>query len=295
MENNSSISKMFIFSVKVFLIFAILVNLCGPKIGLFLIFILMSSYTKNFVLKPISKAIGIMNSLPYNYMFIKLQNIRFVIWIFSIILELPLIFFIEFMAMLMSIIKIDEMRREMGMEITAFSKDDYLTYEKYSEFLVESEYNKQEEEFESDYTEIKKVYSDEKNKNNEVKIKFSNAAENKMEKEFEIIKEEVYETIAKEPIFEEIDKIEFEESNKFDFDKSVEEIANVEPIKTSVSSIWDKPVGSESDILQKITLEQKETFEDEICCEKCGEKMSKMKIACPKCGTLVKNTYRSKK
>ena len=100
-------------------------------------------------------------------------------------------------------------------------------------------------------------------------------------------KNELYKNISEEPILK--------EAQKFDFNNPVGDIPKVEPIKTNISSIWDEPIGSNSDGFNSKENEKTQPSEDEICCEKCGTIMSKMKIACPKCGALVKNSYRSRK
>ena len=52
-------------------------------IGMIIGYVLMTSYMNNFVLKPLAKIMSVKNYTPNNYMYMKLQNIRLVIWIIS--------------------------------------------------------------------------------------------------------------------------------------------------------------------------------------------------------------------
>lgn len=284
-------------------------------LGMFVAFICMTSYMDNFVLKPLAKNISVINNMPNNYMYRKLQNARLVSWFVATMLGFYGIFVVEMIAIMISFAKINELKRKMGEPITTFSKYDYQVYEEYSRFTEGEEYSSHEkEEIKNDdykkrnnyvyndvvdeqkvknntleeYTTEKNNISDTSVVHNETEIIMKEESledkEEILKKEIEAIKKELYKTISVEPVLQEV--------KKFDFDKPVGEISNVEPIKTSTSSIWDKPVGDDSKVFEPTAQVTLEPSEDEICCEKCGMVMSKMKIACPKCGTLVKNSYK---
>lgn len=278
-------------------------------LGIIVAYVLMTSYVNNFVLKPLSKNMSARNYTPSNYMYRKLQNIRLVIWIISAILGFSLIFIIEVIAVAMSVAKINEIKKKLGIPKTPFSKDDYLIYEEYWKYSEDDEYNEFETEEKSneyiqerEYTyddivddqemkvNVVENYTTKKNDlfNTSVKKKKIETIvktekiedkEEKLKKEIEAIKSELYKTISEEPVLKEV--------QKFDFDKPVGDMARIESIKTDNSSIWDAPISGNE--------EKSEPGADEIRCEKCGTIMSKMKIACPKCGTLVKNSYKSGK
>ena len=238
-------------------------------IGMIIGYILMTSYMNNFVLKPLAKIMSVKNYTPNNYMYMKLQNIRLVIWIISAFLRFPLIFIIENIALAISVSKINEIKQKLGIPIKSFSKHDYLIYEEYWKYSENDEYNEYEpEESDEGYTQKREyTYNDVKDEN---KKEILEDKENLLRKEIEVLKEEIRKNIPDDSFFL--------KSEKFDFDKPVGDIPKVEPIKINTS-------------MQGKT----EPAEDEIRCEKCGTIMSKMKIACPKCGALVKNSYRSGK
>ena len=258
-------------------------------IGMIIAFVLMTSYMNNFVLKPLSQKLSMKHYTPSNYMYRKLQNTRLVIWIISAMLGFSLVFLFEMIAMAISSAKINKIKRELGMPIDTFSKDDYLIYDEYGKFSEDDEYNEYEsEENDNSYTRRREYsYDDVVEEETIVKTEDLEDKEKKLKEEIEAIKNELYKTVSKEPIPK--------EAPKFDFDKPVGDMPKVEPIKTSTSSIWDEPIGSTSNRVSTTMEEKTEPSEDEIRCEKCGTIMSKMKIACPKCGTLVKNSYRSGK
>lgn len=258
-------------------------------IGMIIAFVLMTSYMNNFVLKPLSQKLSMKHYTPSNYMYRKLQNTRLVIWIISAMLGFSLVFLFEMIAMAISSAKINKIKRELGMPIDTFSKDDYLIYDEYGKFSEDDEYNEYEsEENDNSYTRRREYsYDDVVEEETIVKTEDLEDKEKKLKEEIEAIKNELYKTVSKEPILK--------EAQKFDFDKPVGDMPKVEPIKTSTSSIWDEPIGSTSNRVSTTMEEKTEPSEDEIRCEKCGTIMSKMKIACPKCGTLVKNSYRSGK
>ena len=259
---------------------------------------LMTSYMNNFVLKPLSKNMSLKNCTPSNYMYRKLQNMRLVIWIISAILGFSLLFIIEVVAVAVSEVKINGIKSKLGMPITPFSKNDYLIYEEYGEYSEDAEYNEENEyvEDKEEYEYTEHIVEKDTLFNNSVKkqkietiINTEDLEDRKeFQREFEEIKNDLYKTIEKEPLFNEIKKI--------DFDKPIGDISDSELIKINTSSIWDAPIGIDSSSISNENVEEKlQLNENEITCEKCGMVMSKMKIACPKCGTLVKNSYRDRK
>ena len=315
MDNRTDSISMTVLTFIIFFGF-ILITIFG-FIGMLIAFIVMTSYMDNFVLRPLSKSLSAKNYMPTNYMYRKLQNTRLVIWIISMMIGFPFIFVIEMLAIMISFAKINELKRKMGEPITSFSKYDYLIYEEYSKFSEDDEYNEYENEKNDDeYTQRKEYSYDDVIDEQDVKVNvveeynvkkdnFFDTSETrrkveiivktetledkeeKLKKEIEEIKNELYKTITEEPKLKDV--------QKFDFDKPVEEIQKIEPIKTDASSVWDKPVGDIFNSSNVNGIEKLEPADDEICCEKCGTVMSKMKIACPKCGALVKNSYKSGK
>lgn len=321
MENRTNNAGIFIFMI----LFGISVIAIFGLIGMISAYILMTSYMDNFVLKPLAKSMSSKNFVPNNYMYRKLKTIRLVAWIIAVIFGLPLIFVIEMIALMISVAKINEMRKKMGAPITPFSKYDYMTYEEFWKFSEDDEYNEYESEEDDDYTQrneysyedvidnqdvkvnVIEEYKIEKNSFNNINVVHENIEEikkveevknivkpeekedkeEKLKKEIEAIKNELYKTISKEPVLK--------ETQKFDFDKPVGDMPKVEPIKSGTSSLWNEPVRTNSNVFNTSTTENSDPGTDEIRCEKCGTVMSKMKIACPKCGTIVKNTYRTGK
>ena len=280
-------------SMIVFYVWLAIIGFCIMTelgfIGILIGYFIMTKYTYNFVLMPLSKKISAMNITPQNYVLGKLKTTRMIIWIISAMLNFPIMFFIELIAIAISMSKSNEIRTELGLPKVSFSKDAYLIYEEYWKFSEDTE----PEEYENEEYKNEQIEDFFENKVIHKKIKTVIKKENlenkeeKLKQEIEEIKNELYKTISEEPILY--------KSVEFDFNKPVDEIGNVEPIKTSVSSIWDNPIESTSNVSSDNAEAKKEVATDEICCEKCGTIMSKMKIACPKCGTLVKTNYRTGK
>lgn len=258
MENRTDSSGMVGYVLLIIFLFAFITEF--GFLGMIVGYVLMTSYMNNFVLRPLSKIISAQNYTPNNYMYSKLQSTRLVVWIISAILGFSFLFVIENIALAISISKINEIKKKLGIPLKRFSRHDYLIYDEYWKYSEDDEYNEYEANTGYDYDKTENKLTEEVEK--VIKTEILDDKEALLRKEIEVLKKEI-----------DLDKI----------------------TKSNTTSIWDEPIGSVSSVFNTSIEEKKEPTEDEICCEKCGTVMSKMKIACPKCGTLVKNSYGNRK
>lgn len=284
-------------------IFGVSVITASGFLGILFAFFIMTKYMHNFVLMPIAKKISAVNNTPYNYILGKLKTTRMIIWIIAAILNFSIIFVIEMIAIAISMSKINEIRAKLGLPKVSFSDDAYLIYEEYARFSEDDEYDRDEIEEDDNgdtYTRTRQYSYDNVINNQEVKVNVAEKYTAKKDHLFEnkVTPKKVETVVKNETLEEKEEKLKKEiEAIKNEIYKATTSTTASTSTNTnaSTSSIWDKPVETISSISNVNITDKKEANEDEICCEKCGATMSKMKIACPKCGALVKNNYGKRK
>lgn len=265
------------FSFKI--VVACLLSLGGP-IGLIIAFLIINKYTQNFVLEPLARYMSLQKDEPSNYMYQKLSKIRLGIVILSVICNFYLTFFIELILIRLSCNFIQYIKAKEKLPKSKFAEDDYKIYDLYfSNYPKNTSLNITKEKLDvikNKENIEKKSYSYEDvitGRN----IKVNSNKKEKLKKE-EFVTVEV--PVKKHEKMNKTKEITISAENKFDFDKPVE------PISISVNEIGEMDKVSQD--AKSNAQENIELKPDEIRCEKCGEIMSKNKIVCLKCGTLVK-------